>query len=198
MTDDELLALIAEGEGPRVEFKRNAAKPDVLRQNICAMSNDLPGSGRPGVIFVGLEDDGTCAGLDVTTQLLDQLHQLRLDGKIQPVPSMTVERRTLDVCTVAAIIVHPTELPPARSGGRIWVRSSSGLTVATRDEERRIASRQHGRTPHRHRHPRSRSRSDPFRAWCVSLVHAGRRHPTAATSVGLASRATAMQRSRTP
>lgn len=54
-TDDELAALLSGGESQAVErksqvvkSKRNGDEP--LRKNVCAFANDLPGTGRPGVI----------------------------------------------------------------------------------------------------------------------------------------------------
>ena len=56
-----------------VERKRSAADRSGIRRNLCAFANDLPGRGVPGVIFVGVEDDGRCAGLTVDDRLLREL-----------------------------------------------------------------------------------------------------------------------------
>ena len=61
-SQDELEALLREPESDRVERKRSAADRSGIRRNVCAFANDLPGHGAPGVIFVGVEDDGRCAG----------------------------------------------------------------------------------------------------------------------------------------
>ena len=113
-TDDELAAHLRDLESQWVERKRSAADRSGIRRNICAFANDLAGGARVGVIFVGLEDDGRCAGLDIDDQLLGKLAQMRRDGNILPIPSMQVERKVLEQCPLAVIQVEPAANPPVR------------------------------------------------------------------------------------
>lgn len=41
-------------ESDRVARMESADDADELRRNICALANDLPGHGLPGVVFVGV------------------------------------------------------------------------------------------------------------------------------------------------
>lgn len=141
LTDDELLNRLYELESPLVERKRSGADRGGIRRNICAFANDLSGSGQVGVIFLGVEDDGQCAGIAVDDQLLRTLAQMRSDGNIQPIPSMQVERRVLDGCPVAVIQVEPANDPPVRYQGRVWVKVGPTVQVATAEEERRLIER---------------------------------------------------------
>jgi chromosome partitioning protein len=70
MTDDELLELLDSLESDRVERKESISDPGRIRQAICAFANDMPNHRKPGVIFVGVRDDGACASLSITDQLL--------------------------------------------------------------------------------------------------------------------------------
>lgn len=72
LTDAELEALLVSPESDRVERKGSfrGTAPKSVRQAVCAFANDLPGHGRPGVVFVGVRDDGTDAGIEVTDELL--------------------------------------------------------------------------------------------------------------------------------
>jgi len=124
-----------------VERKRSGADRSGIRSNICAFANDLSGSGQVGVIFLGVEDDGQCAGIAIDDQLLRTLAQMRSDGNIQPIPSMQVERRVLDGCPVAVIQVEPANDPPVRYQGRVWVKVGPTVQVATAEEERRLIER---------------------------------------------------------
>jgi len=108
-----------------------------IRKTVCAFANDLPGHGRPGVIFVGAHDDGTCAGLTIDDALLTKLAQLRSHGSILPIPSIQVDRRTLDGCEVAIVQVEPASAPPVRFEGRIWVRVGP-TTQETGDDDERV------------------------------------------------------------
>ncbi len=92
--DAELIDRIEGGESDRVEFTASTADLDKFREAICAFANDLPGNGEPGLLFIGLQDDGRCAGSTIDDRLLQTLGGLRTDGKILPFPVMEVARRS--------------------------------------------------------------------------------------------------------
>ncbi|GBE11364.1 divergent AAA domain protein [bacterium BMS3Bbin12] len=141
LTDDELTVRLRDMESRLVERKRSGADRSGIRRNICAFANDLAGSGQVGVIFVGVENDGRCAGLDIDDQLLRTLAQMRSDGNILPLPSMQVDRKVLDGCPVAVIRVEPAANPPVRYQGRVWVKVGPTVQEATPEEEQRLIER---------------------------------------------------------
>lgn len=140
-TPEELRELLADDESDLVERKRTAADRSAIRRSVCAFANDLPGHARPGVIFIGLEDDGRCAGIEVDDELLRTLAQMRADGNILPLPSMRVEKLSIEDCTVVAIQVEPSISPPVRYQGRVWVRVGPTVQLASPEEELRLAER---------------------------------------------------------
>jgi ATP-dependent DNA helicase RecG len=114
MHDHELEALLDDLESDRAERKEGFSDRKKIAQAICAFANDLPGHGLPGVLFIGARDDGSCAGLRITDQLLLDLSVLRDDGRIQPLPSMTVEKRVVRGCEMALVTILPALAPPVR------------------------------------------------------------------------------------
>ncbi len=132
------MQLLRAGESDRVEFRESLRgdAPDRTRQAICAFANDLPDHRQPGVIFVGVRDDGTAAGLPVTDELLRQLADMKTDGNILPPPTMTVEKRALCGADIAVITVQPSDSPPVRYRGRSHIRTGSRRGVATAQDER--------------------------------------------------------------
>ena len=142
LDDAEIAALIRAGESDRVEFKESTRDLAPIRQAICAFANDLPGHRQPGLILVGLRDDGSCANLPVDAPLLALLGGLRGDGKLLPFPVMSVARRRIDGCEVAVVQVEPSETPPHRVDGRCWVRVGPRRAQATANEERRLVEKQ--------------------------------------------------------
>lgn len=140
-TDSELATLSQDRESQLVERKRSGADRSGIRKNICAFANDLPGTGRPGVIFIGVEDDGRCAGIKIDDELLRVLAQMRSDGNILPLPSMTVEKKSYHGCELAVIIVEPAVNPPVRYQGRVWVKVGPTVQTATAEEEQRLVER---------------------------------------------------------
>ena len=150
LEDADLLALLREGESDHVEFKESLAgsAPTAIREAICAFANDLPGHSKPGVIFVGVRDNGTITGLPITNPLLRQLVDMKDDGNIVPPTSMTVEKRNLNGQDVAIVKVLPSDSPPVRCKGAIQVRVGPRRSVATAQDERLLNERRrHGDRP---------------------------------------------------
>jgi ATP-dependent DNA helicase RecG len=140
-SDEELNRLRTDLESDLVERKASGADRSGIRRNLCAFANDLPSHGRPGVILIGVMDEGECASLAISDELMRTLAQMRDDGNILPLPSITVERRVLDGCEIVAIVVEPSLDPPVRYQGRIWVKVGPTVRQATPDEEQRLSER---------------------------------------------------------
>ncbi|MCY4371519.1 MAG: putative DNA binding domain-containing protein [bacterium] len=140
-SDGSLERLSKDLESDRVERKRSAADRHKIRRNVCAFANDLPNHEQPGVVFIGIEDDGTCSGIVISDQLLRTLADMRDDGNIIPLPSLTVEKRELGGCEVAVVVVQPSRSPPVRYNGRVWVKIGPTVRQATPEEEQRLAER---------------------------------------------------------
>lgn len=140
LTDQELLALIHDLESDRAERKQVWAgnAPEKARQAVCAFANDLPNYGLPGVLFVGVKDDGTPMGPEfvVTDELLQTLADIKTDGKITPPPTLTVAKRSLLGRDVAVVTVWPADAPPVRLDGRIWIRTGPRRGQASAQDER--------------------------------------------------------------
>ena len=141
LDEGELDLLRFDLESDRVERKHSAADRSKLRRNICALANDLPGHGRPGVILIGVEDGGECSNSTINDRLLSELAGMKDDGNIMPIPSLVVQKRVLSGCEVAAILVEPSRSPPVRYQGRVWVRVGPTVRLATPEEEQRLSER---------------------------------------------------------
>ena len=145
MKDADLEQLLTDLESDRVERKESASDGNSIRQAICAFANDMPDHREPGVLFVGVRDDGECARLPITDELLRRLSDVRSDGNILPLPAMTVEKRTLKGCEVAVVIVQPADAPPVRLRGRTWIRVGPRRAIASPQEERRLSEKRRAR-----------------------------------------------------
>ena len=124
-TDNELLSLLDDIESDQVErkssFKDSSATK--ARQAVCAFANDLPNYNKPGVLFIGANDDGSPANEPITDELLRNLSDMKTDGNILPLPVMTVEKRKLKGADIAIVVVMPSDMPPVKYDGRIWIRT---------------------------------------------------------------------------
>ena len=138
MTDQELETLLNDLESDRAERKESISDGDKIRQAICAFANDLPDYRQPGVLFVGANDRGEGVALPITDQLLITLSNMRSDGNILPMPSMTVQKRTLKGFDMAVVVVQPSDSPPVRFKGTVWIRVGPRRGIASPDDERRL------------------------------------------------------------
>jgi len=146
-SDPDLERQLADLESDLVERKESLRgdTPTTVRQAICAIANDLPNHGKPGVVFIGARDDGSPAGLTVTDEMLRQLSDMRTDGNIVPPPSVVVEKRVLAGAEMAVATVWPSDSPPVRYKGKIWVRIGPRRAVATAQDERVLNERRRHR-----------------------------------------------------
>ncbi|WCJ58496.1 ATP-binding protein [Fontisphaera persica] len=135
-TDAELEALLRDLESQRVERKASLSDGDKVREAICAFANDLEDTRQPGVLFIGARDDGSPAGLPITDELLRTLADMKTDGNLLPPPSLSVEKRVLRGAEMAVVSVLPSDSPPVRFKGRIWVRTGPRRAIATAQDER--------------------------------------------------------------
>jgi len=138
MTNTELEQLLEDIESDRVERKESLTDGDKIRQAICAFANDLPGHNKPGVLFVGVNDNGAPVGLEITDQMLQNLASMRGDGNVLSFPSLDVQKRSLKGRDVAVVFVYPSDAPPVRFKGTIWIRSGPRRGIANPDDERRL------------------------------------------------------------
>ncbi len=136
LTIDELRALITDRESDRVEFTVSTKNTDKFGEAICAFANDFPNHRQSGYLVVGAADDGTLSGLTVTDALLKNLGALRSNVNIEPLPAMTVQKHALPEGEVAVVEVVPSDLPPVRYKGRVWIRVGPSRRGANRQEER--------------------------------------------------------------
>jgi ATP-dependent DNA helicase RecG len=136
--DNELERLLPDIESDLVERKEtwSGETPEKGRQAVCAFANDLSDHRRPGVLFVGAQDDGTPSGLEVTDRQLQTLSEIKTDGNILPPPTILVEKRILQNRDLAVVTMLPGDAPPVRFKGRIWIRIGPRRGIATAQDER--------------------------------------------------------------
>jgi ATP-dependent DNA helicase RecG len=135
------MTLLADSESDRVKRTVSTNDTDKFSQAVCAFANDLPNHNHPGYLLLGVRDDGRLEGLEVSDRLLQTLSDLRSSGNIQPLPALTVQKFSLTSGDVAVVEVQPSDLPPVRYKGRVWVRIGPRKAIATEQEERILTER---------------------------------------------------------
>lgn len=138
LSDQQLESLLNDKESDLAERKKSfkGDVPKKARQAICAFANDLPNHNKPGVLFIGAWDDGTPSNEPITDELLRALADMKTDGNILPLPVLSVEKRFLKGSEMAVVTVMPSDMPPVKFEGRIWIRTGPRRSIANEQEER--------------------------------------------------------------
>ncbi|MCX6586373.1 MAG: putative DNA binding domain-containing protein [Acidobacteria bacterium] len=142
--DPELLVMLRGMESDRVERKESfqGSAPKGVREAVCPFANDVAGHQAPGVVLVGVRDDGTAArNFIVTDELLRALADIKTDGQITPPPSLMVEKRNVEGLELAVVTVWPCDTPPVRYQGRVFIRWGPRRGIATSQDERVLNER---------------------------------------------------------
>ena len=138
---DALKLLLTDLETDRIERTVSTTNTDKFAQAICAFANDLPSHGLPGYLLIGVKDSGDLSGLQASDQLLQNLGGLRSDGQIQPLPALSVAKFSLPKGDIAVVEVLPSDLPPVRYKGQVWIRVGPRKAIANEQEERILSER---------------------------------------------------------
>ncbi len=141
LTHTQLSHFLSDSENSHVERTISTSDMDKFCQAICAFSNDVSGSEKNGYLIIGAHDNGKLSGLKVDDKLLLKISNIRTDGNILPQPVMTVEKFTFNDADLLVVEVQPSEFPPVRYRGRIWVRVGPRKSVATEAEEKILTER---------------------------------------------------------
>lgn len=141
LTEAELVLLLTNMEADYIERTASVNNMDKFGQAICAFANDLPNHRKPGYLLIGVNDDSSLSGLSVTDELLKNLGGIRSDGNVLPQPPMNVARFSLNGGDVAVVEVLPSDLPPVRYKGRVYIRVGPRKAIANEQEERVLTER---------------------------------------------------------
>lgn len=141
LNEAQLAGLLSDLESDRIERTVSVTDTDKFCQAICAFANDLPNYRQPGYLLIGVRDDGSLAGLSISEQLLLDLGAIRSNGNVLFPPVMSVARFSLRGGDVAVVEVLPSDMPPVRYKGRIYIRVGPRKAIANEQEERILSER---------------------------------------------------------
>jgi len=136
LTEAQLVELLSDLESDRIERTESANHTDKFCQAVCAFANDLPNHRQPGYLLIGVRDDGSLSGLSVIDPLLQELGAIRSNGNVLFPPVMTVSKFSLPGGDVAVVEVLPSDMPPVRYKGRVYIRVGPRKAIANEQEER--------------------------------------------------------------
>lgn len=135
MQESEITSLISDLESDRIE-RTISFREDKLGPAVCALSNDFPNNKKSGYILLGINDDGTVAGITIGDEELKKIGGVKSNGNVLPQPSIVVsEVFHINGGDIVAIEVKPSLYPPVRYDGRCWIRIGPRKSIANVAEE---------------------------------------------------------------
>ncbi|MDE6649479.1 MAG: putative DNA binding domain-containing protein [Muribaculaceae bacterium] len=141
ITKEEVNSLRFSKETSRIERTISKGDMDKFQEAICAFSNDMANSRKPGYLLIGVHDDGRLSGLRVDDKFFIKISAIRSSGNILPLPVMTVESYEFEDGDVLVVEVQPSLYPPVRYRGRTFIRVGPRRDIASEAEERILIER---------------------------------------------------------
>jgi ATP-dependent DNA helicase RecG len=135
ISKEDLESLLQDIESARIERTEAIKDTEKFSRAVCAFANDIPDTRQPGYLVVGVDDNGKPISLKVTDELLRNLSGLRADGNILPLPALSIEKFIFSDGEVAVVEVLPSDMPPVRYKGQIWIRVGPRRAIANEQEE---------------------------------------------------------------
>ncbi len=141
LSKEEIKELLLDLESDRME-RTISIREDKIGEAVCSFSNDYPNHKKPGYIFLGVNDDGSIAGMTIGDGQLQTIGGIRANGNILPQPSLTVsDVYKFDEGDVVVIEVFPSFHPPVRFKGKCCIRIGPRKAIANEAEERRLSEK---------------------------------------------------------
>jgi len=134
-TETEILDISRSGEDQIYEFKSAGTEVRKISKEIAAMLNTKRG----GIIFYGIEDDGTIQGSDMNRQRLDQPLQNSIKNSISPAATVTLKSVSVMGSAILVIIVPPWNRRDVyQFDERVLIRKSTNVFAAKPEELRKL------------------------------------------------------------
>jgi predicted HTH transcriptional regulator len=132
MTIEELQALIAQGEGQQLEFKRSLAELETAVCTLAAFANT-----EGGTVLFGVRQSGEIVGVEASQTSKEQLVN-KATASTDPVLYPSVEFVKVNGRTVIVVTVAESENKPHLAGGRAYKRVGTATVQLRRDEYERL------------------------------------------------------------
>lgn len=131
METEELLAIIANGEDSRHQFKQNITRAESLVPELAAFSNS-----KGGLLLIGVTDEGDIQGL--TVEDMGRINQLVSNAAkdVKPPLSVTTENIALPSGMVMVVDIPEGISKPYMDGNlHVWVKNSANKSKVSAREE---------------------------------------------------------------
>lgn len=134
-SESEILDICRHGEDQIYEFKAQGTDVNKISRAVGAFLNTKQG----GLIFYGVEDDGTIAGTDTSRQKFDQSLQNSVKHTIAPPPTISINEATILGTKILVVVVPPWDRRTVyQFDGRISIRKGTNVFIASPQEVKKL------------------------------------------------------------
>lgn len=130
-----ILEICRNGEDQLYEFKAAGVDIDNITREIGAFLNTKLG----GIVFYGIDDDGTISGSDKHRQKLDQSLHNSIRANIEPQATVTIKEKDVAGYGVIIIIIPPWNRKDVyHYKGKVLIRRGTNVFTAKAEESKRL------------------------------------------------------------
>ncbi|MDA2910552.1 ATP-binding protein [Nitrospiraceae bacterium AH_259_D15_M11_P09] len=133
--EKDILDICRHGEDQTYEFKGAGVEVKKITREIAAFLNTRQG----GIVFYGVEDDGTIAGTDRSRQKLDQAVQNSVRDSIAPPANIHLRSTKVLGTEIILIIIPPWNRRDVYTyDDRVLIRKGTNVFVAKHEETKKL------------------------------------------------------------
>jgi DNA-binding transcriptional ArsR family regulator len=137
-SENEILDICKEGEDQLYEFKAPGVAADKVTKEISGFLHTKGG----GVVFYGIEDDGSIIGTDIRRQDFDQKIQNSVRNTISPPPFIEIKERKVMGSSVLLVVIPPWDRKTIYQNtldSRYYIRRGTNVFALKPDELRKLS-----------------------------------------------------------
>ena len=139
-SEQEILDICKHGEDQIFEFKGQGIDVKKITREIGAMLNTRRG----GLIFYGIDDEGTIQGADISKQKFDQPLQNSVHNTISPAAIIKLHSVSVLGYEIFVIVVPPWDKKDVyQYEGRVHLRKGTNVFVAKPEESKKLHRHQY-------------------------------------------------------
>jgi predicted HTH transcriptional regulator len=135
--EKEILEICRNGEDQLYEFKAPGTSSDKITKELAAFLHTRYG----GIVFYGIEDDGSIVGTDISRQDFDQKIQNSIRNTISPTPKIEVKSVNVLGSIVILIVISPWDRKTIfqyTKNQRYYIRRGTNVFALKPDEMTKI------------------------------------------------------------
>lgn len=137
-SEKEIFDICKHGEDQLYEFKAPGTEPSKITREIAAFLHTKSG----GIIFYGIDDDGTIIGSDLTRQDFDQRIQNSTRNTISPQMNIDIKERNIMGAKVIVIAIPPWDrktIYQYTKDQRYYIRRGTNVFALQPEEIRKLS-----------------------------------------------------------